>query len=192
MLLLVEPFIQNSTCKQPWEQILGKQVEWPSVALDSCQHCRREYAESQEDPLGWVHCITYPEPLNRSKQIGICNTRSSKKKNTTHRWLLNPCFDDKCWSSEILTLTRDKMYRRWGCRGMPGYGSKPTSVQTCKCHFLGHSCNRMEKKAPQLQFQESEIAKSSTEKLIHTNQLAPFLTLCQGVWTLTQMYSTVF
>jgi hypothetical protein len=42
----------------------------------------------------------------------------------------------------------------------------------------------MEKKAPQLQFQESEIAKSSTEKLIHTNQLAPFLTLCQGIWTL--------
>lgn len=30
------------------------------------------------------------------------------------------------------------------------------------------------KNLPQLQFQESEIAKSSAEKLIHTNQLAPF------------------
>lgn len=75
---------------------------------------------------------------------------------------------------------------------MPGYGSKPTSVQTCKCHFLGPPVIGWRKKPPQLQFQESEIAKSSAEKLIHTNQLAPFLLLCQGTRTLTQMYSTIF
>lgn len=140
----------------------------------------------------FISYITYPEPLNRSKQIRICNTRSSKKKNITHRWLLNPCFDDKCWSSEMLTLTRDKMYRRWGCRACQAMGlslrlCKHVNITSWATPVIGWRKNLLS-----CSFKKIEISKSSAEKLIHTNQLAPFLTLCQGTRTLTQMYSTIF
>lgn len=103
----------------------------------------------------------------------------------------NPCFDDKCWSSEMLTLTRDKCIGDEDAEACQAMGlslrlCKHVNVTSWATPVIGW------RKPPQLQLQESEIAKSSAEKLIHTNQLAPFLTLCQGTRTLTQMYSTIF